>query len=291
MKRTGSEAIRAALQAEMKRDRSVFLLGPSVGLEGGREQTTAGLIHEFGPGRVMDLPLAPLALLGAGLGAAYTGLRPVLEWPDLDGFAGSALARAAGMSHTHWNTPAPLVVRASTAAGWGVMPQGWKVLLASDPATAQGLLLGAIRDPNPVLFLEAPAVEASLGEVPDAPSAMPAGRARVVRTGGGLSIFTAGAAGSAALELAEFLAGEGTEAEVVDLLSLEPLDEATIVGSLRKTSKAMILYEAPAPAGWPERLAARLQEAAFADLDAPILPTALAAPAQLAEIARRLASY
>ncbi len=291
MKRSGREAIRAALQAEMKRDRSVFLLGPSVGLEGGREQTTSGLIHEFGPARVMDLPLAPLALLGAGLGAAYTGLRPVLEWPELENFAGSALARAAGISHQQWNAPAPLVVRASTAAGWGVMPPGWKVLLPSDPATAQGLLLAAIRDPNPVLFLETPALDAMLGEVPEAPTAMEPGRARVVRPGSDLSIFTGGAAVSVALELAESLAGDGTEAEVVDLLSLEPLDEATIAGSLRKTSKGMILYAPPAPVGWPERLAARLQEAAFSDLDAPMIPTPLAPPPQLAAIARRLASY
>lgn len=294
------EAIRQGLSDAMDADPSVFVLGEDVGGRyGGAFGVTRGLAKRFGDARCRNTPLAESAIIGAAVGAALAGFRPVAEMQFADFLATgfNALVNNAAKLHWRWGRAVPLVVRlpyggatgdAKRLLGggpfhsqcpemWFVRSPGWKIVAPSTPADAKGLLLAAIRDPNPVLFLEAKGLygffRTDLREaVPlGAQHEVAIGSAVVRREGTDLSILTYGSMVWTALAAAEVLAGAGIAAEVVDLRSLVPLDEVTVAASVRKTGRALLLHEDSVRGGFGGELAAILSASLFAFLDAPIV--------------------
>lgn len=281
------EALRDALAEEMRRDDGVFLMGEEVGAYHGAYKVSQGLVEEFGPKRVIDTPITEQGFAGVGIGAAYAGLKPVVEFMTwnfamqaIDQIVNSA-AKARYMSGGAINVP--IVFRGANGAAsrvaaqhsqcysaWYAHVPGLKVVAPSTPADAKGLLKSAIRDPDPVLVLENEILYAATGEVPEGDDVLvPIGKARIARAGCDVTIVSFLRGMSYALEAAEILARDGIEAEVIDLRSLRPLDMETILASVAKTNRIVTVEEA-----WPvcsvgSEICARVAIDAFDDLDAP----------------------
>jgi 2-oxoisovalerate dehydrogenase E1 component len=281
------EAINQALAEEMERDDRVFLLGEDVGPFGGAFKVTAGLHSRFGPMRVIDTPIAESAIVGSAVGAALMGQLPVAEmqyidfiYPGLDELVNEA-------AKYHWKTgaPVPMVLRGPSGAGLRAGPfhsmspesllalhPGLKVVCPTTPTNAKGLLLAAIRDPNPVIFLEHKKLYRSIKEaIPADDYEVPLGVARVARRGGDVTIVAWSAMAHTALSAAAELEGEGISAEVVDLLSIVPLDWDTVFASVTSTSRLVIVQEGQPFSSVSGEIAARVGDELFWDLDAPIL--------------------
>jgi 2-oxoisovalerate dehydrogenase E1 component len=279
------DAINQALAQEMERDPSLVLMGQDIGAFEGAFRVTRGL-HARWPDRVLDTPIAEIGTVGIAIGAALMGYRPVVEmqFADFVSNAFNQLVNVAAKLYYRWQVPCPLVVRLPSGGGVGAgpfhsqNPEGWfahagglKVVCPATAADAKGLLTAAIRDPNPVIFCEHKFLYRRIKEaIPDGESVAPLGEARVARQGEDLTLIAYGASTWTCLEAAEELAQEGISAEVVDLRTLVPYDEATVLASVRKTSRAVVVHEDLLTAGFGAEVAARLADAAFPWLDAPV---------------------
>jgi 2-oxoisovalerate dehydrogenase E1 component beta subunit len=283
------EAIREGMRDEMRRDERVMILGEDVGAKGGVFGTTEGLQAEFGEWRVMDSPLAESCIVGVCIGAALYGMRPIAEiqfqdfiLPAVDQIVSEA-AKMRYRSNNDWGVP--MVLRAPFGGGvHGALYHsqsleamfcgvpGLKVVVPSTPYDAKGLLISAMRDPDPVLYFEHKRAYRSIkGEVPDEEYTVPLGSAAVVREGRDIAIFSFGMVVHMALEAAERLAADGFECEVVDLRSLRPLDRAAIVSSARKCGKVLVAQEANLAVSIASEVAAIVAEDCFEYLDAPVM--------------------
>lgn len=284
---TYAQALNEALKQEMRRDPNIYVAGEDVGIYGGIFGVTAGLLEEFGEKRVRDTPITESAIIGSAVGAAATGLRPVVELMFID-FIGVALDQlynqAAKMKYMFGGKATlPLVVRTECGAGMGAAAQhsqcleawfmhipGLKVVIPSTPYDAKGLLITAIRDDNPVFFIEHKMLYGLEGEVPEEDYTIPFGQADVKREGTDVTIVATLAMVHKALAAAETLAEEGISAEVVDPRTLTPLDEEGIIASVKKTHRLVIVHEEVKRAGSGAEIAAVVAEEAFDYLDAPI---------------------
>jgi 2-oxoisovalerate dehydrogenase E1 component beta subunit len=281
------EAIRQGLWEEMESDPSVFCIGEDIGIYGGAFKVTDGFVHHFGPQRVIDTPIAESAIVGAAFGAALTGLRPVAEFQFMD-FIGCAFNQIVNMvakSHYRWGAPAPLVLRGPAGGGvhggpfhsqnpemYFVHTPGMKVVAPATPSDAKGLIKSAIRDNNPVLFLEHKFLYRRIKEeMPENGHTVPIGKARIHRDGRDLSIITYAAMVHTAQEAADILAKEGIEVEILDLRTLSPLDRDAITQTVKKTNKVILLHEDTRTGGLAGEIAAIINEEAFDDLDGPIV--------------------
>ena len=321
------EAVQEAIRQEMERDSRVMVLGEDVGRKGGVFGATRGLYDKFGGERVLDTPLAESVIVGSAIGMALNGLRPIAEvqfadfiWPA----ANQIISEAARFRYRSNNAfSVPMVIRAPYGAGihgglyhsqsveafFAHVP-GLVVITPSSPYDTKGLLISAIRSEDPVLFLEHKKTYRMLREeVPEAPYTVPIGKAKVVREGRDLSVFSYGLSLLYAREAAETLAQEeGIDAEVVDLRTLRPLDTETVLQSVRKTGKALILHEDNQFGGFGGEVAALIAQGAFEYLDAPVMrqggpevPAApyakpleewwMPSPAKIAAAMRELAEY
>jgi len=283
------EALNEALRQAMEEDRTVVILGEDVGRYGGVFRVTEGLLDRFGPARVIDTPLAESAIVGVALGMAASGLRPVAEI-QFAGFLYSAFDQLAAQAarlraRSGGRFGAPLVVRAPYGGGVRA-PEfhsdsveallchtpGLKVVIPSGPVDAKGLLLASIDDPDPVVFLEPmPLYRTLREEVPEDPYRQPLGRARLIRAGRDVTVVCWGAAVLLALRAAEALAPEGVEAEVLDLCTLNPLDVETLLASVRRTTRLVVVHEAPRSGGFGAEIAALAAERALDSLTAPVV--------------------
>jgi pyruvate dehydrogenase E1 component beta subunit len=286
-KLTMRAAINEALLQEMRRDPNVYVIGEDVGVFGGCFGVTAGLIDEFGPKRVIDTPITESAIVGNALGAAATGLRPVAEIMFMD-FVGVTMDQiynqAAKMRYMFGGkAKIPMVIRTACGAGgsaaaqhsqsleaWFMHVPGLKVVAPSTAYDAKGLLISSIRDDNPVIFVEHKFIYDLEGEVPEDTYTVPLGKADVKRQGSDVTIIATMAMVHRALEAAEELSKEGISVEVVDPRTLQPLDGETIIESVKKTHKVVIVHEAVKFAGPGAEIAAMIAEEAFDYLDAPI---------------------
>jgi pyruvate/2-oxoglutarate/acetoin dehydrogenase E1 component len=285
---TYAEALNEALREEMRRDASVFVMGEDVAVWGGGGifGVTKGLVEEFGPERVRDTPISEEAIAAVAVGAAATGSRPVAEimYVDFIGLAMEPIVNQAAKLRYMFGGKArvPLVIRAQEGAGRGNAAQhsqsleawfchipGLKVVTPSTPADAKGLLKSAIRDDNPIIFLEHKALYFTRGAVPDGDVTIPLGVADVKRVGRDVTVVGVHTMVGKALQAAEQLTGEGIELEVVDPRSLVPLDEAAIVESVKKTGRLIVSHEAYTRGGYAAEIITRVIEAAFDYLDAP----------------------
>ena len=281
-----AEALREALRLEMQRDPRVLVMGEDIAEHGGAFQVTAGLLAEFGPGRIRQTPISEIGIVGAGVGAALTGLRPVVElmYIDFSGLAIDQIVNQAAQNRFMFGGQArvPLVVRTQGGSGRGNAAQhsksleawfthvaGLKVVMPATPADAKGLLTAAIRDDDPVMFIEHKLLYRTKGPVPSGEHLVPLGKADVKRAGRDLTIVTWSREVLFALEAAETLAREGIEAEVIDLRTLVPLDRDAILASVRRTRRLLVVHEAIRRGGYGGEIAAMVAEEAFDDLDAP----------------------
>ena len=288
--KTVIEAVRDAMHEEMSRDQSVLIMGEDIAERGGVFLATDGFLQDFGSERVIDTPLAESSIAGIALGAAVNGMRPIAEiefadfmWPAVNQIVGEASRVRYGTDGTR---QAPMVIRMPYGGGvrgglyhsqsvevvFAHQP-GLHVVIPSTPYDAKGLLKSAIRSDNPVVFLEHKRTYRLVrGEVPDGDYTLPIGKADVKREGKDLTVVTYGLMVHYALEAARNVAeSHGIEAEIVDLRSLTPLDRETILESVRKTSKAMIIHEDTLSYGVGGEIAATIASEAFEDLDAPIV--------------------
>jgi len=283
------KALNLALQGEMERDPDVLILGEDVGVDGGVFRVTDDLQRQFGSRRVIDSPLAEAAIVGTAVGMALYGLRPVCEI-QFSGFAFQCFHQienhvARFRQRSQGRFQVPLVVRMPYGGGVRALEHhseseeqfyahipGLKMVVPSSPRNARALLAAAIRDPDPVIFFEAKALyHAAKEEVPDEPEIMPLGRARVDREGQDLTLVAYGAMVRVAREAADTLEQEdGVQAEIIDLLTVSPLDREALVASVGKTGRAVIVHEAPRSFGPGAEIAASIQEGAFLSLEAPI---------------------
>ncbi len=281
-------AIAEALWEEMERDERVFLLGEDIGVYGGAFKVTEGFLERFGPERVMDTPIAEETITGIAIGAAMEGFRPVAEFQYAD-FMSSGfdmITTALGRYHYRSGVPLPVVLRGPSGGGvrassfhsfnpepWFAHSPGLKVICPAFPTDAKGLLKSAIRDDNPVIFLEHKWIYRRVKEVvPEDPDFLvPIGQARVVREGDDVSIVTYGMLVHWALEAAEELAHRGISTEIVDLRTIQPLDTETVLRSVEKTSRVLVLYESHRFLGVGAEVAAQIAEEAFEHLDAPVM--------------------
>ena len=280
------EAIADALRTEMKRDESVFMIGEDIGTYGGAFKLTKGFLDEFGPKRVIDAPISEAAIIGAAIGASLNGMRPVAEMQFMDfvtcGF--NQLVSVAGTTAYRWGLGVPMVVRGPAGGGvganpfhsrnseaWFVQATGLKVVCPATPADAKGLLTASIRDNNPVIFFEHKGLYRKIkGEVPEGEYMIPLGKANVIVEGKDASIICYGSTVHMALEVAERMQKEGVSIEVVDIRTLVPFDEETVLRSVRKTNRVLITHEATLTGGFAGEISARITEKAFDSLDAPI---------------------
>ena len=282
------EAVRDAIREEMQRDSKVFVMGEDVGKRGGVFLATQGLIEEFGESRVLDTPLAEASIMGIALGAAFRGLRPIPEvefadfvWPTANQLIGEAARTCYG---TNGAVKVPLVVRIPYGGGirgglfhsqnveaYFFHTPGLKVIAPATPYDVKGLLKSAIRDDNPVVFLEHKKTYRLVrGEVPEGEYTVPIGIADVKRQGSDITVVTYGLILHYCLEAAEQVAAEGINVEVVDLRTLTPLDTDTVLDSVKKTGKLLIVHEDNITGGVGAEIAALVAEQAFEYLDAPI---------------------
>lgn len=285
---TFAAAIRGAMAAEMEADPTLFLIGEDIGRYGGEMGATAGLFKRFGEDRVRDAPISETAIVGAALGAAMTGTRAIAEVPFGD-FLGMCMDQICNQATkirymSGGQVRVPLVIRTTMggymSAGaqhsqclesWFVHLPGIKVVIPSNPADAFGLLRSALRDGNPVLFLEHKGLYAMKGEVPDDPDFLvPFGVARTVREGSDVTVVATAAQVARAVEAADRLAPEGISLEVIDPRTLDPLDEDAILASVRKTGRLVVVHEAWERGGHGGEIAAIVADRAFASLRGPI---------------------
>ena len=287
--KTVIEAVREAMWEEMQRDPSVFVMGEDVGRRGGVFLSTQGFIEEFGAERVIDTPLAEASIMGIALGAAFGGMRPIPEvqfsdfvWPSVNQLIGEAARTCYG---TNGQLPVPMVVRIPYGGGirGGLFHSqnveahffhtpGLKVVTPSTPYDAKGLLKAAIRDNNPVIFLEHKKTYRLVrGEVPEEEYVLPIGAADVKRVGSDVTVVGYGLVLHYCLEAAEEAAGRGISVEVVDLRSLRPLDAGTILESVRKTGKLLVVHEDNLTGGVGAEIAALAADQAFEYLDGPVM--------------------
>jgi pyruvate dehydrogenase E1 component beta subunit len=285
---TYRDAVAAAIAQEMERDENVVFLGEDIGGAGGAFKASVGLLDRFGPTRVRDTPISEMAILGAAMGAAMTGLRPIAEIMFSDFLAVCWDIPANQMAKSRYMTAGqvslPLVVRTANGGGlrfgaqhsqavenWAMAVPGLKVVAPSTPADVKGLLAAAIRDPDPVMFFEAKELYPRKGEVPEGEHVDTLGTAKVLRTGGDCTILALAAMVPRALEAADRLAAEGIHATVVDVRSLVPLDTQTILRETIATGRLYTVEENPRLCGWGAEIASIVAEEAFWDLDAPIV--------------------
>jgi len=284
---TYREAVRSALREALQRDSRVFLMGEDIGRYGGSYACTKGLLEEFGPDRVRDTPLSEAAFVGAGIGAALGGLRPVVEIMTVN-FSLLALDQivnnAATIRHMSGGQfSIPLVIRMATGAGrqvaaqhshslecWYAHVPGIRVVAPATLSDARGMLASALEDPDPVVIFEHAALYPLEGTLPDGAGAPDLARAVVRRPGRDVTVVTYSANLHKALAAADQLAAERIEVEVIDLRSLRPLDDATIMESVRRTRRAVIVDEAWRSVSVAAEISARIMEQAFYDLDAPV---------------------
>lgn len=283
-----SEAIHAALDEAMGRDPDVVLLGEDIGLYGGAFGITRGLLQKYGPNRVRETPISENGFVGVAVGAAMTGLRPVVEimFMDFILLAADQIINHAAKLHYIYDgqVTVPLVIRAPAGAGRGygashsqnleslfLSVAGLKIVVPSTPFDAKGLLLAALREPNPVLFVEPKALYGKRGEAPAGYYEVPLGSARVARPGADLTIITCGHGVELALKAAQDIADGGLEPEVIDLRTLKPMDTEAILGSVRKTGRCLVFEEGPLTGGIGAEVVARVVEHAFGALKAPVL--------------------
>ncbi len=324
--KTFIEAVREALADEMRRDESIVVLGEDVGKKGGVFLATDGLWGEFGDDRVIDTPLTESMIVGVSIGAAQNGLRPVAEiqFADFITPAFNQIVQEAARLRYRSNNAfgCPITIRAPYGGGvhgalyhsqsveaFFTHVPGLKVVIPSTPYDAKGLLKSAIRDDDPVLFFEHKKMYRSVrGDVPEADYTVPLGKAQVTRTGAQVTVIAYGLMAHYALEAADRVAEEGISAEVVDLRTLRPLDKETVLDSVRKTGKCLIVYEDNRFGGYGAEVAAIVAEEAFDYLDGPVTRIAgpdvpavpynhvledwfMVNPEKIAEGIRRLAAY
>jgi pyruvate/2-oxoglutarate/acetoin dehydrogenase E1 component len=285
---TYRSAVARAIAQEMERDPNVVFLGEDVGGAGGVFKATVGLLERFGPVRVRDTPISEQAILGAAMGAAMTGLRPIAEIMFADFFAvcwdlvANQIAKSSYM--TSGQVSFPLVIRSGNGGGlrfgaqhsqsvenWAMAVPGLKVVAPSTPVDVIGLFAAAVRDPDPVMFFEHKGLYASKGEVPDGEIVDTLGTAKVLRSGGDATIVALAAMVPRALAAAEILAGLGIEATVVDVRSLVPLDTQTILREVSATGRMFTVEENPRLCGWGAELVSIVAEECFNELDGPPL--------------------
>ncbi len=315
------EALNQALAEEMTRDDRVFIMGEEVGYFGGAFKVTDGLLATFGEKRVRDTPISELSIVGAGIGAAMAGLKPVVELMTVNFglLAMDQIVNHAAKIHYMFggNAKVPIVIRAPQGGGHQLGAQhsqsleayfmhcpGLRVVIPASAPDAKGLLKTAIRQDDPVIFLEHESLYGMKGEVPEGEHLVPFGVANLMRPGKDVSIISYSKCVYDSMRAAEALENEGIDAEVIDLRTLNPLDVNTCVESIKKTGKAIIVYEGWLTGGAGAEIAARLYEAAFDHLDAPIervatkdvpMPynarlerAALPSPADIVKVAERL---
>jgi len=283
------DAVSAGIAQEMLRDKRVVLLGEDSAAAGGVFKTTVGLFEQFGPTRVRDTPISELAILGAAMGAAMTGLRPIAEIMFSDflaccwDYVANEIAKTRYMSDGQLEVP--LVIRTANGAGsrfgaqhsqsvenWAMAIPGLKVVAPSNAADAKGLLAAAIRDPDPVIFFEHKSLLGNKCEVPDGEYVLPLGQAAVLREGGDVTIIALAAMVPRALKAAETLAAEhGISATVIDLRCLVPLDTKTILAHSARTGRVFTVEENPRLCGWGAEVVSIIQEEAFSSLKGPIV--------------------
>ncbi len=282
-----AEAIAEALRTEMRLDSRVFVMGEDVGRFGGLFGGTKGLLEEFGPERVRDTPISEAALIGAGVGAAITGMRPMVEIQFVD-FTACAMDQIVNQAAKirfmlGGKAEVPLVIRTPYGTGlklasqhsqsleaWFAHVPGLLVAIPSTPSDAKGLLVTALRDPNPIIFLEHKLLYPSRGPVPEEQFTIPFGRADVKRSGNDVTIVATGLMVQRSLEAANALAADGIDAEVVDPRTLVPLDKAAVIASVKKTGRLVVVHEAVKRGGFGGEIASLIAEEAFDYLDAPI---------------------
>jgi pyruvate dehydrogenase E1 component beta subunit len=304
---TYREAIARGIAQEMRRDGNVLFLGEDVAAAGGVFKGTTGLLDEFGPVRVRDTPISEQAILGAAMGAAMTGLRPIAEIMFSDFFAVcwdivvNEIAKSRYM--TNGQVSFPLVIRAGNGGGlrfgaqhsqsvenWAMAVPGLKVVVPSTPADVIGLLAAAVRDPDPVLFLEEKALYPTRGEVPDGEVVDTLGRARVLRSGEHATLVALGNMVPRATAAAEQLGGAGIDCTVIDVRSLVPLDTRTILAEVARTGRMFTVEENPRLCGWGAELVSIVVEESFFDLDgAPVRITTPHIPLPAADALEDLA--
>jgi pyruvate/2-oxoglutarate/acetoin dehydrogenase E1 component len=284
------QAISDALRGEMRRDPNVFILGEDIGAFGGAFKITQGFLEEFGPDRVIDTPISESGFVGAACAAATVGFRPVVEFQFIDFIACAfdQIINFAAKCYYRWGIAVPIVFRGPTGGGihagpyhsqnpeaWFAHTPGLKVVLPSTAKDAKGLLTAAIRDNNPVVYLENKFLyRHHREEVPEGEYVVPLGVAALRTLGTDLSIISYGAAVHLSVEVARTLEREGASVEVVDLRSLAPLDKETVLESVKKTSRALIVHEANMTAGFGAEIAALIAGEAFDYLDAPVMRVA-----------------
>jgi len=281
------DAIRQGIWEEMERDPSVFLLGEDIGAYGGAFKVTAGMLEKFGEERVIDTPISESAIVGAAVGAALMGMRPVVEMQFMDFIACGfdQIVNMAAKIHYRWGAKVPLVIRGPSGAGvhggpyhsqsnemWFVHTPGLKVVAPATARDAKGLIKASIRDDNPVIFYEHKFLYRRIKEEVAADDAIvPLGRAAVRREGTDIAVITYGAMVWTALDAAKELERDGISLEVVDLRTLLPYDEDAVLRSVRKCSKVILLHEDTRIGGMAGELAAVIAEKAFDDLDGPVV--------------------
>jgi 2-oxoisovalerate dehydrogenase E1 component beta subunit len=320
------EAIRQAMDEELARDETVFITGEDVGPRGGVFRATQGLFDKYGPNRIIDSPLAELSIVGIGIGAALNGMRPICEiqFADFIHPAFNQIVNEAARMYYRSNGqfPVPMVIRAPYGGGVGgglyhsqsveaffAHVPGLKVVIPSNPYDAKGLLKSAVRDNNPVMFFEAKkGYRLIKGDVPEGDYTVPIGPAKVTREGTDMSVYAYGIMHYYCTQAAEMVAQEGINVEIVDLRTLAPLDKDTILNSVKKTNKALIVYEDNLTGGFGAEIAAIIAGEAFEYLDAPVMRLAgpdipavpfshpmqeffMPNPQKIAEAMRKLAAY
>ena len=286
---TYRDAVAAGIAQEMRRDPSVVLIGEDIGAAGGVFKTTVGLLEEFGPQRVRDTPISEQAILGATMGAAMTGLKPIAEIMFSDFFAVCWDFVANEISKTRFMTDGqvnlPLVIKSGNGGGarfgaqhsqavenWAMMIPGVKVVAPAMPGDVKGMMAAAIRDPDPVLFFESKSLYATKGEVPDGEHFVPLGKANVLRQGTDVTICALALMVPRAVKAAEILQNEhGISATVIDVRSLVPLDTQTILSEVAKTGRLVTVEENPRLCGWGAEIASIVAEEMFWSLDGPIV--------------------
>ncbi len=284
---TFREAVREAIQEEMRSDEKVFLIGEDLGTHGGTFKVTDGILAEFGPERVMDTPISESGFMGAAVGAAMMGFKPVTEIMFVDFITvpmDQIVNNAAKMCYIYdGEVTVPMVIRSACGAGvrmgihhsqsfeaWFAHVPGLKVALPSNPADAKGLLKAAIRDPNPVVFLEHKMLYGMKGAVPEGDHVVPLGVAEVKREGTDVTVIATGIMVGRALSAAQKLEAEGISVEVVDPRTIQPLDEDTLVASASKTGKVVVAQEAAGPCSVASEIASVVSRKAFGYLDMPV---------------------
>ncbi|GHE60650.1 MULTISPECIES: pyruvate dehydrogenase complex E1 component subunit beta [Roseivirga] len=281
------EALREAMSEEMRRDQKVFLMGEEVAEYNGAYKVSQGMLDEFGPERVIDTPIAELGFAGIGVGAAMNGLRPIIEFMTFN-FSLVAIdqvinSAAKMMSMSGGQFPMPIVFRGPTGnAGmlssqhsqnfenWYANTPGLKVVVPSNPYDAKGLLKSSIRDEDPVIFMESELMYGDKGEVPEGEYLLPIGQANIVKEGSDVTLVSFGKMMKIAIEAADELAKKDISAEVIDLRSVRPIDYKTVIGSVKKTNRLVIVEEAWPLASISTDIAFNVQKDAFDYLDAPV---------------------